>query len=601
MSRENDGKAAAGALGPDAFGRLLSSVVELNRKFLETLIREWNSGESGLLPASANLFSKARLQAGETLEGQPDRLRLLATFQEAQLNFWQALLEPVRHSPFLSGPLPAPASDPRFRDAEWRNNPRLKKLMEAYLEVSRGYLAMAEAQDMEPGAKRKLKFYLRYILDALAPTNFFLTNPEAIRCFCETGGESLVRGLENLAADLRRGRLTLADESAFRLGENLAATPGEVIYANPVMQLIQYYPRTPVVRARPLFIVPPCINKFYILDLQAHNSFVRACLDRGFQVFLISWVNPDRRHRDLDWDDYVCRGIIEGAETAAKISGGEPVNALGYCIGGTLLGCALAVLKARRRARLVSSATFLTTLFDFSDPGDIGVFVDEQVLACQERAAAERGYIPGQDLFHTFSQVRANDLIWSYVVSNYLKGLDPPPFDILSWNCDPVNLPLPLYRRFIREMYLENRLLAGDLRVCGVRVELGKIKTPAYFLATMDDHLVPWKGCFAGAARYAGAREFVLGRGGHVAGVINPPGKEGSFYRAGGGRPGAGLEAWWSGSEKHPGSWWEHWWRWLKKHSGRPRPAPAAPGGPDCPVIEPAPGSYVTRRLDFSG
>jgi polyhydroxyalkanoate synthase len=575
----------------DSLGRLLAGVVEINRRFLESL--------AGAPPAGADWPELFR--AGCADKNKADWLNLGPAFQQAQLDFWNSLLAPIeRFFPPAgdSGPLP---DDPRFRDSQWHSDPRLKGLMEAYLKVRRAYQRMAEQWQLSQQDRRRLKFYINYFLDALAPTNFFLTNPEAVRLFSETGGQSLLRGLENLAADLRRGRLTQTDEEAFAVGGNLAATPGGVIYANRLMQLIHYRPRRETVRARPLLVVPPCINKFYILDLQARNSFVSYCLDQGLQVFLISWVNPDRRHRDLGWDEYLEEGVLKGIEIARTVAGGEPVNLLGYCVGGTLLACALAVLKARRQARRVASATFLTTLLDFSDPGDIGVFVDRQILARQEAAAEKEGFIPGQDLFHTFSQVRANDLIWSYVVSSYLKGLDPSPFDILYWNCDPVNLPLAFYHFLMHELYLENRLIAGQVRVCGVRVRLEQIRTPAYFMAAIDDHLVSWRTCFQGAVRLPGCREFVLGRGGHVAGVVNPPGKENSFYYCGSGRPQGEAEAWREAAEKKAGSWWEHWRGWLLKRSGRRVAAPPGCGSRDYPVIEPAPGSYVARRLEFAG
>ena len=572
-------------------GQLFAGVVEINRRFLESL--------AGDQPVEA-VFAKS-LAAGSETGGKADWQRLSASFQQAQLDFWRGLLAPIERFFPVAADHATPGADPRFRDSQWHSDPLLKGLMETYLKVCQAYRLMAEGQELTAGDRRRLKFYINYFLDALAPTNFFLTNPEAVRLFFETGGRSLMRGLENLAADLRRGRLTQTDEEAFSVGGNLAATAGAVIHENPVMQLIHYRPVTEKVRARPLLIVPPCINKFYILDLQAHNSFVAYCLKRGLQVFLISWVNPDQRHRELAWDDYVENGILEGVEIARAVSGGQPVNLLGYCVGGTLLACALAVLKARRRVRRVSSVTFLTTLLDFSDPGDIGVFVDRRILARQEKAAESTGFIPGQDLYHTFSQVRANDLIWSYVVSNYLKGQEPSPFDILYWNCDPANLPLRFYRFLMRDLYLENRLVGGAVRVCGVRVRLEELKTPAYFLATTDDHLVNWQVCFKGALRMAGIREFVLGRGGHVAGVVNPPGKENSFYYCSSGRPAGTPEAWRAAADKRAGSWWEHWCRWLLKRSGSRVAAPPGCGSHDYPEIEPAPGGYVARRLDFAG
>jgi len=582
-------KGAAGAAALAALPELLREVLELNRQLLETLAA---GDRAGTGDEWTTLWCSWLGPAGG----------LTAAFQQAQLGFWRTLLPPLRELGAAVAPAAGTREDARFRDPEWRENPLLRRLMEAYLEASRGCLELLESQPLEPALKKRLRFQARWILDALAPTNFFLTNPEALRCFLASGGRSLLKGLENLSADLERGRIALTDESAFAVGGHLAVTPGMVVYENRLFQLLQYRPLTERVRARPLLLVPPCINKYYILDLQPHNSFVRYCLTQGFQVFLISWVNPDARHRELGWDDYLEEGVVRAVAVVREICGGTAVNALGYCIGGTLLACALALLRARRRSRWVVSATFLTTLLDFSDPGELEIFLDEELLAVQEREAERLGYIPGRDLFHAFSQLKAGALIWPYVVDSYLKGLDPPPFDLLYWNCDATNLTPPLYRRLVRELYRENRLAADAFAVCGLRMRLGELKTPAYFLATLEDHLVPWRGAYAGAARFAGARRFVLARGGHVAGVVNPPGKEKSFYLLGE-RPGSGLgsEEWRAAAAARPGSWWEDWRRWLARRAGKWIPAPTACGSVAHPPLEPAPGRYVLRRITFTG
>jgi len=591
MSESDRDSPFAGELEAEPLPRLLRSVVEINRVILENLLAGNDASATGTVSRDWDSWLKPWLGGLGPLA---------SSFQQAQLGFWQSLLAAVESVSGLTGGSSLQVvDDSRFRDPEWQRNPLLKQLVETYQRVCCSYLALAESQPLEPALKRRLRFQLRYLFDALAPSNFFLINPEALRHFLESDGRSLVRGLENLAADLRRGRFGLSDESVFVVGDNLAATPGMVIYENHLIQLLHYRPRTPKVRSRPLLIVPPCINKFYILDLQARNSLVRYCLEQGFQLFLISWVNPDRRHRDYGWDDYVEQGVVRAVEITREICGEVPVNTLGYCIGGTLLACALALLRSRRRARWVSSATFLTTLLDFSSPGDLEVFIDERILAGQEREAAACGYVSGRDLFHTFSQLRAKDLIWTYVVNSYLKGLDPTPFDILYWNCDPVNLTPRFYHRLVRELYLENLLIVGKFKVGRVRVQLGRLHTPAYFLSTIDDHLVPWRNVFAGAAVFAGTREFVLGHGGHVAGVVNPPGKKKSFYLVGD-RPEGGAEAWREKAQKYSGSWWDHWRRWLARRSGGWMAAPAVCGSRAFPPREPAPGSYVKQRIDFA-
>ncbi len=582
----------------DSLRDILTAIIAINEKFLQSLA---GSGGEDLLELYHSAWDDFRQRtAGMTAPG--DWQQLVVAYQEAQLNFWNSLLPPAaREASPPAGIETAAGNDPRFSDREWQENPVLRPLKQAYLLAVRSYLDMVEALSLPPAEKRKLRFYVRYLLDALAPTNFLLTNPEAIRRAVETGGESLLKGLENLAGDLRQGRLSMTDESAFTVGDNLAATPGAVIYENEVMQLLQYWPTTSRVASRPLLIIPPCINKFYILDLQRHNSFVRYCLDQGWQVFMVSWVNPDERHRHLGWDDYVEEGIIAALTAVREVAGGEKVNLLGWCIGGTLLATALAVLRARKRIREVSSVTFLTTMLDFSDPGDLGVFIDEQFLDRQEQAAAAAGFISGRDLFYSFSQVRANDLIWSYVVRNYLQGLDPAPFDILYWNSDPTNLPLKLYRFFMRNMYLGNRLVEpGGLVVGGVPVDLASLRTPAYFLAAADDHIVSWKNTYLAAGMLPGTREFVLAAGGHVAGVINPPTPQKRHFWVAG-EKGEDADRWLATATRMPGSWWPHWQRWLRRRAGRMASPPAVLGGGRFQVVEPAPGSYVRRRIVFNG
>jgi len=577
----------------NSFQGVLAAIVEINKEFLETF-----AGLEG-----ENLPTREELTGcglkDHCADGQQAWQKLIAEYQAQQLNFWSNLIPEDTRPDSAPSETFSPIYDPRFTDPEWQKNPVLNLLKQSYLLVSKNLVVLVDTLPLSPAEKKKLKFYLKYLLDALAPTNFFMTNPEAIRRAVETGGESLVKGLNNLVKDIRLGHLSMTDESAFSLGENLAITPGAVIYENEIMQLIQYQPTTASVSERPLLIIPPCINKFYILDLQPPNSFVKYCLDQGFQVFLLSWVNPDGRQSELGWDDYVRMGVLKGVEISLDFAAGEKINLLSWCIGGTLSATALAVLEAEKRINQIASATFLTTMLDFSDPGDLGVFVDEKYLESQEKAAAETGFIPGQDLFYSFSLIRDNELIWAYVINNYLQGIDPPPFDILYWNSDPTNQPLKMYSYFMRKMYIANQLIEpGALTVCGAPVDLAKIKIPAYFLSTIDDHLVSWKTTFRAAEVLSGTREFVLGAGGHVAGVINPPGQNKKHFWING-TGGNGAEYWLETATRVQGSWWPHWSRWLKKRAGGKISAPKKMGNEKYQIIEKAPGRYVRKRVDF--
>ncbi len=486
----------------------------------------------------------------------------------------------------------------RFSHRAWHEDPAFKLILDTYLSVSAHLLAQIDAIPMEKNQKRKLKYLTQFFIDAISPHHFFPSNPEAVALAESTRGRSLVDGMENLLKDIGRGRISLADESAFELGKSLATTPGAVVYENPIIQLIQYTPTTPRVHARPLLIVPPCINKFYILDLQEENSFVKYCLDQGHRVFLISWVNPDARHRDLGWDDYVSRGLLHALEVASSISGSEQLNAVGWCIGGVLLATALAVLHGRNQSHRVASATFLTTLLDYGNSGDIGLFIDEPLVAAMESYVQRMGFLPGMDLFMFFAFIRANDVLWSHMINHYLKGKSPAPFDVLYWNSDPVNLPASVYSFYLRNMYLENRLVRTDaIQVCNIPVDLKRIKTPCYFLAAKDDHIVPWQSAFDSAGLLSGPREFVLAASGHVCGVINPETDKRRNYWVNGDM---GKEAgqWFSSATSMRGSWWPHWHGWLKDWAGDKIDAPRRLGDPIHGIIERAPGRYVKRRID---
>jgi polyhydroxyalkanoate synthase len=406
----------------------------------------------------------------------------------------------------------------------------------------------------------------------------------------------LVDGLQNLMTDLEKGRITMTDEAAFALGENIGVSEGSVVFRNHLFELIQYKPTTELVRQRPLLVVPPCINKFYILDLQPHNSYVKWCVDQGNTVFLISWANTTPEYSHIGWDDYVQGGIFEATRVVREISGEKKMNAVAWCIGGTILGSALGVMQKRRDSS-IGSVTLLTTLLDFSDPGDLGVFLDDEEVKLREAQISTEGVMSGKNLALGFNMLRSNDLIWSYVVNNYLKGKTPPPFDLLYWNSDPTNLPAAMYNTYIREMYINNNLSKpGGFTCCDKPVELAKVKTPVYFLSAIEDHIAPWKTTFLGTDIVGGPVEFVLGGSGHIAGVINPPAKNKRNYWTDG-EMGQGADHWLETAADNPGSWWTHWDEWLVKQDSKQVPAREIGANKEFKEIIPAPGDYVRVRL----
>jgi len=486
------------------------------------------------------------------------------------------------------------AGDRRFRAPEWRE-PYFDYLVQSYLIRSRWLTALVEQAELEPRAKKRLLFWTRQWIDAMSPANFLWSNPEALRHAAETGGQSLVRGWRNLVADLEKGLVSSSDEEVFEVGRNLAITPGAVVYQNDFFQLLQYHPSTAEVHERPLLIVPPCINKYYILDLQPENSFVRYCVEQGHTAFVMSWRNMPPEMGRATWDDYLEHGVLAALGTCAAIAGTEQVNALGFCVGGTLLASALAIERARGRDP-AASLTLLAAMLDFEDTGELSVFVDESYVRRRELELGHGGLLHGRELALTFASLRANDLIWHYVVNNYLKGERPEPFDMLYWNADSTNLPGPMYVYYLRNMYLENNLrVPGRLTMCGVPVDLAKLDMPAYVLATREDHIVPWRTAYAGARLLSGDVAFVLGASGHIAGVVNPAWKNRRSYWHRD-RLEVHADRWLEHAALQPGSWWTHWMSWLKRHGGKAVAARSKPGGAVLDEIEPAPGRYVKER-----
>jgi polyhydroxyalkanoate synthase len=470
-------------------------------------------------------------------------------------------------------------------------------VQEAYLLYGEYLRKLAALAHLPPAEKRRLEFAVRQYVDAIAPSNFPATNPDVIARAIETHGESFAQGFRNFVADAAKGRITMSDESAFAIGRNIAVTPGSVVYRNRLIELIQYDATTTRVAKRPLVIVPPCINKYYILDLTPANSFVRHAVAQGHTVFIVSWRNIPPELGRLTWDDYLQEGVLAAIGIAKAIAGNDEVNALGFCVGGTFLACALAVLTARGD-RSVASMTLLTTMLDFTDPGEIEVYVTPQMLAARQAELCAGGRVHGSELAGAFASLRPNELVWNYVVESYLKGRTPPAFDLLYWNGDSANLPGPMYVYYIREMYLENRLrVPGALTMLGEKIDLRSIALPAYVYASREDHIVPWRTAYRTLALLRGESTFVLGASGHIAGVVNPPeaGKRNYWTHAG---SEASPDAWLDAARSHPGSWWPHWDAWLAAHNGGERAAPPVTGSARYPPLGPAPGDYVRERVE---
>lgn len=510
-------------------------------------------------------------------------------------SLWQVGFERLagRPAPPVISPEPG---DRRFKDEAWTENPAFDVLKQSYLLASRWLRDMAGAvPGMDEQAAGKLDFLTRQFIDAMAPTNFPFTNPEVLRATVESKGENLKRGLANLEADLKAGMIRMADPGAFEVGVTLAATPGTVVFRNDLIELIQYAPMTPSVRKRPLLVIPPWINKYYILDLRPKNSFVRWAVESGLTVFVISWVNPGRELAAKTFADYMTEGPLAALDAIRQAIGETRVDALGYCLGGTLLSATLAVMAARGDSR-IPSATLLTTLTDFSRPGELGVFIDEAQVGQLEARMQADGVLDGRDMAAVFASLRANDLIWSFAINNYLLGKDPEPFDLLYWNSDPTRMPAAMHGFTLRSLYLENRLvLPGGVTLDGTTVDLAAIRVPLYMLSTREDHIAPWKSTYALTQRVSGPVRFVLAASGHIAGVVNPPGtgKYGHWINP---RRPADPETWLAKAKPVGGSWWPDWRAWLGARGGKTLVPARIPGDGGLKALMDAPGSYVKVR-----
>jgi len=498
-----------------------------------------------------------------------------------------------------SAPVAVPSkSDSRFKDEDWSANFLFDLIKQSYLISARHIQnAVAQVEGLPADSEKKVAFFTRQYVDALSPTNFLLTNPQVLRETVASGGQNLVRGLNNLLADIEKGggqlQISMTDEKAFKLGENVATTPGSVVFENDLMQLIQYKPMTAEVLKRPLIIVPPWINKYYILDLREKNSFIRWAVSQGHTVFVVSWVNPDAKLAQKGFDDYMREGPLAALDAVEKATGEREVNFIGYCLGGTLLGATLAYLAAKKDDR-VKSATFFVSLLDFSQPGELGVFIDEAQVENLEKKMNQRGYLEGSEMASTFNMLRSNDLVWSFVVNNYLMGKDPFPFDLLYWNADSTRMPARMHSFYLRNMYIKNLMgVPGGITLTGVPIDLSKVKIPSYFISTVEDHIAPWKTTYKGAKYLRGPVRFVLGGSGHIAGIVNPPSAKKYHFWTNDALPET-AEKWFETATQKPGSWWEDWQAWIEKENAD---AARVPARIPTKAIEPAPGRYAKLRI----
>ena len=589
------------SLDPTQLAHLYADIAKKSGQLVEQYLK---NGKNGSAPAVADELgiAQAFFQAWTHLLANPLKLA------EANMKLWQdyaalwqsSLLKLMGQE---SRPVAEPApGDRRFKHEDWQGNFLYDYLKQSYLIAARHlHQTLGSATGLDAHTARKVDFYTRQYIDALAPSNFLLTNPEVLRETVASGGQNLVKGLNNLLEDLARGggsqlRLKMTDERAFKLGLNIATTPGSVVFQNDLIQLIQYHPAAGPVFRRPLLVIPPWINKYYILDLREKNSFVKWAIEQGHSVFVISWVNPDRKLAHKRFDDYLAEGVLAALDAIEKATGEREANVVGYCLGGTLLASALAYLAATKDGRIVS-ATFLASMIDFSEAGELEVFIDEQQVAALEKRMQKRGYLEGSEMATTFNMLRSNDLIWSFVINNYLLGRDPFPFDLLYWNSDSTRMPAAMHAFYLRHMYIRNLLAKpGGIELLGVPIDIGRVRTPVYFASTVEDHIAPWRSTYAGAKLFKGPVRFVLGGSGHIAGIVNPPAANKYSYWTHSKLPDT-PEQWLKGASQHPGSWWTDWGGWIAQHGGDKVPA-RVPGKGKLKVIEDAPGAYARMRVD---
>ena len=580
---------------PVEWSETMAEIAEKSQR----LVSDWlerQSGENGSTKLDPLNVGGAFMEMTARMISDPTKV------MQAQMNLWQDYMNLWQSTTRrLMGDATEPAAKPergdrRFNDPAWDDNQLFDFIKQSYLLTARWMQStVREVEGLDDKTAKKVDFYTRQFVDAMAPSNFVMTNPEVLRATLESGGENLVKGLRNLLEDLERGKgnlsIKMTDYEAFEVGKNIAVTPGKVVYQNDLIQLIQYEPTTEKVHKRPLLIIPPWINKYYILDLRPKNSFIKWAVEQGLTVFVISWVNPNAKLAKKSFEDYMLEGPYAALDAIEQATGEKDANVVGYCLGGTLLASTLAHMAVKGDDRF-KSATFLTTMTDFTEAGELGVFIDEEQLAALEEEMGKRGFLEGSQMATTFNMLRANDLIWSFVVNNYLLGKDPFPFDLLYWNSDSTRMPAEMHSFYLRRMYQENLLVRpGAIELDGVPIDLGKIKTPSFMLSTREDHIAPWMSTYSATQLFGGPVRFVLAASGHIAGVVNPPASGKYSHWTNTKNPGD-PETWLRGAEEHAGSWWPEWYKWLGRKSGA-KIAARVPGDGKLKVLEEAPGSYV--------
>ena len=585
-------------MNPDETARVLHEVAERSAKLLGEFANK-DIGSSVAAAAGDELgIAKAYMDLYSRMFSNPAGLAAFSSnMMMDYLQLWQSSW--MKMMGMQVTPVAVPAKgDGRFKDDDWSSNFLFDYIKQSYLITARHIQhAVANVEGLPAVSEKKVAFFTRQYVDALSPSNFAMTNPQVLRETVASGGQNLLKGLDNLLGDIEKGGISMTDESAFQLGRNVATTPGKVVFQTELMQLVQFLPTTREACKTPLVIVPPWINKYYILDLRERNSFIKWALDQGHTVFVLSWVNPDARLAQMGFEDYMKQGPLAALDAVAKATGERQVNFIGYCLGGTLLGATLGFLSHENQIDRVRSATFFVSLLDFSAPGELGVFIDEAQVDKLEKKMNERGYLEGSEMATTFNLLRANDLVWSFVINNYLMGKDPFPFDLLYWNSDATRMPARMHSFYLRNMYLKNLLgVPGGITLEGVPIDLSKVKVPAYFISTAEDHIAPWKTTYKGSQYLGGEVRFVLGGSGHIAGIVNPPAAKKYHYWTNDARPDS-ADDWFATATQHPGSWWEDWQAWMNQQNAGEKVPARVPGDGELKPLEDGPGSYVMLRL----
>jgi len=585
-------------MNQDDVARVLHEVAERSARLLGEFAKKDIRSSAAAAVSDELGIAKAYMELYSKMLSDPARLAAFSTNMMIDyMQLWQSSW--MKLMGMQTSPVAAPAKgDGRFRDDDWSSNFLFDYMKQSYLIASRHIQhAVANTEGLSPESEKKVAFFTRQYVDALSPSNFALTNPQVLRETVASGGQNLLKGLNNLLSDMGKGGISMTDEKAFQLGRNVATTPGKVIFQTELMQLIQFEPTTSEAYKTPLVIIPPWINKYYILDLRANNSFIKWALDHGHTVFVLSWVNPDARLAQMGFEDYMKQGPLAALDAVEKATGERQVNFIGYCLGGTLLGATLGFLSQKSQIDRVRSATFFVSLLDFSAPGELGVFIDEGQVANLEKKMNERGYLEGSEMASTFNLLRANDLVWSFVINNYLMGKEPFPFDLLYWNSDATRMPARMHSFYLRNMYLKNLLgVPGGITLEGVPIDLSKVEVPAYFISTVEDHIAPWKTTYKGSQYLGGEVRFVLGGSGHIAGIVNPPSARKYHYWTNDARP-AAADDWFKTATQHPGSWWEDWQTWMDERNAGEKVPARKPGDGELKPLEEGPGSYVMLRL----